>query len=161
MFYDNIHYFLQEYVAWEKTYTSQYGALNDFDYENYLQFVPGGDDVTFRSSQDIVPTGINNLVWDFTGDYFVSDIPGDMYLKNLVLDYDFFTDEYFELSVINDYRIELFHPDSETLYEFEGRGYIEYRQAESAAGGKGTGITGKLRKQKTEKKDNPRSNTRE
>jgi len=27
IFYDNIHYFLQEYEAWEKVYTSDYGAL--------------------------------------------------------------------------------------------------------------------------------------
>ena len=43
VFYDNIHYFLQEYVAWEKTYTSEMGALNEFDYENYLQFLAGGN----------------------------------------------------------------------------------------------------------------------
>ena len=35
VFYDNIHYFLQEYQAWEKTYTSATGTINDFDYENY------------------------------------------------------------------------------------------------------------------------------
>ena len=28
VFYDNIHYFLQEYEAWEKTYTSEFGVLN-------------------------------------------------------------------------------------------------------------------------------------
>ncbi len=52
MFYDNIHYFLQEYEAWEKTYTSEIGAINEFDNENYLQFLAGGSDDTFRSSQD-------------------------------------------------------------------------------------------------------------
>jgi len=31
VFYDNIHYFLQEYEAWEKTYTSEFGAINEFD----------------------------------------------------------------------------------------------------------------------------------
>ena len=35
MFYENITYFLQEYQAWEKTYTSQAGAVNQFDDENY------------------------------------------------------------------------------------------------------------------------------
>ena len=33
IFYDNIHYFLQEYEAWEKTYTSEVGAINEFDNE--------------------------------------------------------------------------------------------------------------------------------
>ena len=42
------------------------------------------------------------------------------------LDYDFFGDDYFELYVINDSTIELYHPDSGTTYEFRGRGYIEY-----------------------------------
>lgn len=42
VFYDNIHYFLQEYEAWEKTYTSEIGAINEFDYENYLQFLAVG-----------------------------------------------------------------------------------------------------------------------
>ena len=27
VFYDNIHYFLQEYEAWEKTYTSEMGVI--------------------------------------------------------------------------------------------------------------------------------------
>ena len=49
-----------------------------------------------------------------------------MYLKTLTLDYDYFDNEYFELSVINDARIELYHPSSETVYEFTGRGYIQY-----------------------------------
>jgi len=44
VFYDNIHYFLQEYEAWEKIYTSNTGALNEFDNENYLQFLSGGND---------------------------------------------------------------------------------------------------------------------
>ena len=48
VFYDNIDYFLQEYEVWEKIYTSDEGALNDFDRENYLQFFPS----YFRSSVD-------------------------------------------------------------------------------------------------------------
>ena len=48
VFYDNIHYFLQEYEAWEKTYTSDYGAVNEFDNENYLQFLAGGNDDTLE-----------------------------------------------------------------------------------------------------------------
>ena len=49
VFYDNIHYFLQEYEAWEKTFTSEIGAINEFDNENYLQFLAGGNDL-LRSS---------------------------------------------------------------------------------------------------------------
>ncbi|TXE16302.1 nicotinic acid mononucleotide adenyltransferase [Psychroserpens burtonensis] len=161
VFYDNIHYFLKEYEAWEKTYTSQMGAINEFDNENYLQFLAGGNDSEFRSSQD---TNIGNpdaIYWDYTGVYGVGDVSGNMYLKTLTLDYDFFDNEYFELSVINDQRIELFHPSSETVYEFTGRGYIQFlRQTDTT----GKRIEGKKelkkRKQKTAKKENPRVNTR-
>jgi hypothetical protein len=161
VFYDNIHYFLQEYEAWEKVYTSDFGALNEFDNENYLQFLSGGNDSTFRSSQD---EGINNpanIYWDYTGVYGVGDIPGNMYLKTLTLDYDFFDNEFFELSVINDGTIELFHADSGTVYEFAGRGYIPYYR-ESDTQGRVTKHVDKpkKRKQKTVKTDNPRENTR-
>lgn len=122
VFYDNINYFIQEYDAWEKIYTSETGALNDFDDENYLQFLPN----FFRSSLDMPGTSISNLQWDFEGDYEVYDVQGDNTLKALTLDYDFFSDDYFELYVINDSTIELYHPDSGTTYEFRGRGYQEY-----------------------------------
>ncbi|WP_339836199.1 nicotinic acid mononucleotide adenyltransferase [uncultured Maribacter sp.] len=122
VFYDNINYFIQEYDAWEKIYTSETGALNDFDDENYLQFLPS----FFRSSLDTPNTNVSNLQWDFEGDYEVYDIQGDSSLKALTLDYDFFSDDYFELYVINDSTIELYHPDSGTTYEFRGRGYQEY-----------------------------------
>lgn len=122
VFYDNINYFLQEYDAWEKIYTSETGALNDFDNENYLQFSPN----FFRSSLDSPNTGVPNLQWDFEGDYQVYDVQGDATLKTLTLDYDFFGDDYFELYVINDSTIELYHPDSGTVYEFKGRGYQQY-----------------------------------
>ena len=61
VFYDNINYFMQEYGAWEKTYTSETGNLNDFDHENFLQFNPA----FFRSSIDANGTPITNLQWDF------------------------------------------------------------------------------------------------
>ncbi|RLJ65433.1 hypothetical protein CLV86_1009 [Lacinutrix venerupis] len=160
VFYDNIHYFVQEYEAWEKTYTSNYGALNEFDNENWLQFLSGGNDSTFRSSQD--PSGINpnNIYWDFTGDYGVQNISGNFYLKNLTLDYDYFDNEYFELSVINDQRIELLHVDSGTVYEFTGRGYIEYlKEGNTVDKSKTSGQ--KKRVQRSAKKDNVRENTRE
>jgi len=163
VFYDNIHYFLQEYEAWEKTYTSDFGALNEFDNENYLQFVAGGGDVTFRSSQDENSIGINDIFWDYTGAYAVGDIANDMYLKTLALDYDYFDNEYFELNVINDAKIELYHEDSGTAYEFEGRGYIEFLRTSNTIN-KSTSETQssvqKKRKQKTPKKENVRENTR-
>ena len=159
VFYDNIHYFLQEYEAWEKTYTSEMGAINEFDNENYLQFLSGGNDSTFRSSQDGFDTIANNLVWDYTGVYGIADIAGNLNLKTLTLDYDFFDNEFFELSVIDDSTIALYHPSSDTVYEFEGRGYIQYLKRSNAKE-KGAISVEKKRKFKNERKDNPRDNTR-
>jgi len=122
VFYDNINYFLQEYDAWEKVYTSEEGALNDFDDENYLQFLPS----FFRSSIDAPGTAVSNLQWDFEGDYQVYDVENDETLKTLTLAYDTMGNDYFELYVINDSTIELYHPSSETVYEFNGRGYQQY-----------------------------------
>ncbi|TVZ15905.1 nicotinic acid mononucleotide adenyltransferase [Maribacter sp. MAR_2009_72] len=122
VFYDNINYFIQEYDAWEKIYTSQAGAINDFDNENYIQFLPD----FFRSSLDAPNTRVSNLQWDYEGNYVVYDVQGDNTLKALTLDYDFFGDDYFELYVINDSTIELYHPSSGTTYEFSGRGYQQY-----------------------------------
>jgi hypothetical protein len=150
---------MQEYEAWGKTYTSMVGVLNEFDNENFLQFLAGGNDSTFRSSQDDIGTNVNNLYWDFVGDYAIGDIGGEMYLKTLTLDYDYFDNEIFELTVINDALIELYHPSSGTYYEFEGRGYIQYLEAHDGSTGKSTSSE-KLRKQKTDKKDNPRVNKR-
>ena len=156
VFYDNILYFLQEYEAWEKTYTSQAGQINEFDNENYLQFLSHNNDTEFRSSQDYGINNPNNIYWDYTGVYNVWDVPNNMYLKELVLNYDGFGNEHFELYVINDGLIELYHNASGTTYEFSGRGYIEFiRNAE----GKQTNKP-KMRKFKNTKKDNPRENTR-
>ena len=160
VFYDNIHYFLQEYEAWEKTYTSDFGAINEFDNENYLQFLAGGNDSTFQSSQDELGMNPANLIWDYTGIYGVGDVNGNMYLKTLTLDYDYFDNEYFELSVINDGKIELFHPSSETIYEFEGRGYIQYLKTSKSKGDDAAGTKDKMRKHRKDKVPNPRENTR-
>ncbi len=165
VFYDNINYFLQEYDAWEKTFVSQTGALNDFDDENYLQFLAGGNDSEFRSSQDVNIGNTNNIFWDYTGLYNVGNITGNTHLKTLTLDYDYFDNEFFELSVINDQKIKLYHADSGTTYEFTGRGYIQYMRN---VAGKSAVIDSKAissdiqkkRKQKTAKKDNPRVNER-
>jgi hypothetical protein len=159
VFYDNIHYFLQEYDAWEKTYTSDFGAINEFDNENYLQFLAGGNDSEFRSSQDNTGMHPSSLYWDYTGIYGVGNVSGNMYLKTLTLDYDFYDNEYFELSVINDGTIELYHPSSQTVYEFKGRGYIQYLK-EGNVKGKETATKEKLRKFKKDKVENPKENTR-
>uniref|UniRef100_UPI0035C8404C nicotinic acid mononucleotide adenyltransferase n=1 Tax=Aurantibacter sp. TaxID=2807103 RepID=UPI0035C8404C len=155
VFYDNIHYFLQEYEAWEKTYTSVYGNLNEFDNENYLQFLTGNNDSEFRSSQDLVTTNPNNLYWDYTGVYGVNNVSGNMYQKHLILDYDYFANEHFELSVVNDQRIELFHASSGTLYEFTGRGYIAYYKEGNTIDKTKTSAE-KKRKQYTPKVENTR-----
>jgi hypothetical protein len=160
VFYDNIHYFLQEYEAWEKTYTSEFGVLNEFDNENYLQFLAGGNDSTFRSSQDDTGMNVNNLLWDYTGLYGVGDVSGNNLLKTLTLDYDSLDNEFFELTVINDSKIELFHPTSETVYEFVGRGYIQFlKSSDDKAKGKKV-QKDKKRKFRKDKVANPRENTR-
>ncbi len=161
VFYDNIHYFLQEYEAWEKTYTSNYGALNEFDNENYLQFLSGGNDSTFRSSQDVNVNIPNYIYWDYTGVYGVGNVSGNRYLKTLTLDYDFFNNEVFELTVINDRVIELFHPNSGTVYKFEGKGYIAYfRNSELQGKAIQKEESPKKREQKTPRIGNLRDNTR-
>ena len=130
VFYDNIEYFLQEYDAWEKTYTSQEGALNEFDSENFLAFTPENI-TTFYSSHDEVGTDIANIFWDYEGDYSVADVLGYDDLKILTLSYDSWGTEEFELSVINDGKISLYHVDSGTTYEFEGIGFIQYLKQSS------------------------------
>lgn len=124
LFYENVEYLLQEYEVWEKTYTSELGALNEFDEENFLRFLPesGG---YFQSSIDPIKTPIQSLVWDYEGSYEVFDT-NDETLKTLTLDYDYLGNDYFELYVINDSTLELYHVDSETVYEFTGRGFIQY-----------------------------------
>ncbi len=131
VFYDNIEYFLQEYDAWEKTYTSQTGALNEFDKENFLAFTPENL-TTFYSSQDDYGTNIANIYWDYVGDYNVANVQGYDNLKILTLSYDSWGTEEFELSVINDRKISLYHINSGTTYEFTGRGYIQYLKTSSA-----------------------------
>ena len=160
VFYDNIHYFLQEYNAWEKVYTSDYGAINEFDNENYLQFLAGGNDSEFKSSQDNIGKNISNLYWDYTGLYGIGNVNNDMYLKILTLDYDYFDNEQFELSVINDGKIELYHAASGTVYRFEGRGYIQYLKEDNSKGGTTNIEANKMRKFKSERVENPRENNR-
>ncbi|WP_372766420.1 hypothetical protein [Lutibacter sp.] len=144
IFYDNIEYFLQEYQAWEKTYTSDAGDLNEFDNENFLQFTPENL-TTFYSSQDNFGTPIANIYWDYVGDYTVANVKGYDNLKILTLDYDLAGNEEFELTVINDKEISLYHISSGTTYEFTGRGYIQYLKPSSILAKSATSDTGRAR----------------
>ena len=125
LFYENIEYFLQEYVAWEKINTSNNGAINPFDEENFLQFTPENN-TTFYSSKDSFGTNVDNISWGFTGSYQIYDVQNYEDLKILTLNYDGGDNEEFELSVINDSKVSLYHISSETTYEFNGRGFIQY-----------------------------------
>jgi len=124
LFYENIEYFLQEYVAWEKV-TTNGGVANAFDDENYLAFTPENI-TTFYSSQDGFGTQVDYIDWSYVGGYEIYDVTGYEDLKILTLNYDGGDIEEFELSVINDGRIELYNVDSQTTYEFSGRGFIQY-----------------------------------
>lgn len=130
VFYENVNYFLQEYGAWEKTFTSEVGAINEFDDENYLQFFSDNGGV-FRSSVDKAGMPLANLQWDYEGQYEVFDT-NDETLKTLTLDYDFMGNDYFELYVIDDGTIELYHVASETIYEYGGRGFVQYLKSKEA-----------------------------
>lgn len=125
LFYENIEYFMQEYVAWEKTNTSTSGALNPFDEEIFLQFTPENN-TTFYSSKDSFGTNIDNINWDFVGSYQIYDVQNYEDLKILTLNYDGGDNEEFELSVINDSKVSLYHISSQTTYEFNGRGFIQF-----------------------------------
>ena len=125
LFYENIEYFLQEYIAWEKTDTSVSGAMNPFDEENFLQFTPENN-TTFYASKDLFGTDIDAINWDFVGSYQIFDVQDYDDLKILTLNYDGGDNEEFELSVINDGKVSLYHVSSETTYEFDGRGFIQY-----------------------------------
>jgi len=134
VFYDNIHYFLQEYKTWEKVFTSEYGVLNEFDNENYLKFSYHGSGENFKSSQDAVGIPIQDIFYDYTGHYEVRDIINTFDKKTLTLDYDYLGNEFFELSVINDSKIELFHSRSKTVYQFVGRGHIQFKSSGNKKG---------------------------
>lgn len=132
LFYENIEYFLQEYVAWERISISATGASGAFDDENYLQFTPENN-TTFYSSHDPFGTNIDNILWDFVGSYQVFDVQGYQDLKILTLNYDSGDTEEFELSVINDQRVRLFNVVTQTTYDFAGRGFIQFLKGETKA----------------------------
>ena len=124
LFYENIEYFLQEYTNWEKIRTIG-GIQNAFDNENYLAFTPENN-TTFYSSQDNIGKPIEHINWTFIGGYEIYDVNGYEDLKILTLNYENGDIEEFELSVLNDQRIELYNIVSETTYEFSGRGFVQY-----------------------------------
>ncbi len=130
VFYDNIEYFLQEYSAWEKIDTTG-GVTNAFDEENFLAFIPENVSA-FQSSKDNIGTNLTNLLWDFTGAYEVFDVQGYDNLKVLTLNYDGNSNEEFELSVIDDGTISLYHNNSDTTYEFGGLDNIIYKRNSDA-----------------------------
>jgi len=125
LFYENIEYFLQEYVAWEKISTSNSGTINAFDEEMFLQFTPENN-TTFYSSKDPFGTDIDIINWNFVGSYNIYDVQNYNNLKILTLNYDGGDNEEFELSVINDSKVSLYHISSQTTYEFNGRGFIQF-----------------------------------
>ena len=86
---------------------------------------------TFYSSRDDFGINIADIYWDYVGDYAVADVQGYDNLKILTLDYDSWGNEEFELIVINDEKISLYHIASETTYEFTGRGYIQFLKPDS------------------------------
>lgn len=130
LFYENIEYFLQEFIAWEKTATTG-GAPNAFDAENYLQFTPENR-TTFYSAQDVFGTNIDSIEWSYVGGYEVFDVIGYEDLKIVTLNYDGGAVEEFELSVINDETISLYHINTGTTYDFSGRGFIQYLKGQKA-----------------------------
>ena len=124
LFYENIEYFLQEYAAWKKV-NAIGGTANAFDDEKFLAFTPENI-TTFYSSQDNLGTNIDLINWDYVGGYEVFDVTGYEDLKILTLNYDGGDIEEFELSVINDSKISLYHIESETTYKFSGKGFTQY-----------------------------------
>ena len=128
LFYENIEYFLQEYIAWEKS-DAVGGTLNTFDEENYLAFTPENI-TTFYSSQDGFGTDIDTIDWSYVGGYEVYDVTGYQDLKILTLNYDGGDIEEFELSVLNDSNIRLYHLNSDTTYDFSGRGFVQFLKGE-------------------------------
>lgn len=130
LFYENIEYFLQEYRAWAKV-DAIGGTPNTFDAENFLRFTPENI-TTFESSQDEFGTQIARIKWDYVGGYEVFDINGYEDLKILELNYDNGDLEEFELTIENDGKINLYHLNSETTYNFLGKGFIQLLKSENS-----------------------------
>lgn len=157
LFYENIEYFLQEYIAWEKTTTTG-GVPNAFDEENFLAFTPE-DITTFYSSQNGFGTNIDSIDWSYIGGYEVYDVTGYEDLKILTLNYDGGDIEEFELSVINDRTISLYHLNTETTYNFSGRGFVQYLKSDKKTKTSKSAVRNSNRKRtKIERKQKVRRN---
>ena len=157
LFYENIEYFLQEYIAWQKV-AAVGGTENVFDEENYLAFTPENI-TTFYSSKDESVTDIDYLDWSFVGEYEVYDVTGYQNLKVLTLNYDEGDIEEFELSVINDSNIRLYHLNSGTTYDFSGRGFTQYLKGEkNVKNAKSTVRNNNRKRTKIERKTKVRRN---
>ena len=113
---------------WEKV-DAFGGSQNTFDEENHLAFTPENI-TTFYSSQDEFGTDIDHIDWSYVGGYEVYDVTGYQDLKSLTLNYDGGDIEEFELSVLNDSNIRLYHLNSDTTYDFSGRGFVQYLKGE-------------------------------
>ena len=131
LFYENIEYCLQEFIAWEKIATIG-GISNPFDAENYLQFSPENN-TSFYSSHDVFGTNIDLIDWSYVGGYEIFDVLDYEDLKILTLNYDGGDIEEFELSVLNDETIRLFHFNTATTYDFSGQGFIQYLKGDNKA----------------------------
>lgn len=118
LFYDNLDLMVQEYDGWEKTYVSDDGDLNPFDDENYLTFFYEDGDNTFLSSIDETGLEIGDVIWDYQGLYNIT-----IDSQILTLNYDGGDTEKFDLTVINDNVLEMYHLSSGTTYQFTGRGF--------------------------------------
>ncbi|GIJ95239.1 hypothetical protein [Capnocytophaga stomatis] len=122
LFFENMQYFLQEYNFWEKTYTSREGAMNPFDNENFIRFYSLHGDYIFETREH--PNITTPL---FRGIYTVDDVRNANDVKILNLNYRNET-ESFEVRVLNDREIELFHINSRTTYRFRGVQNIIYKK---------------------------------
>lgn len=132
LFFENIEYFLQEYNVWEKVFVSKEGTTNAFDNENFLAFEQKNT-TTFYASRDKVGTAIANLKWNFTGKYEIFDVNNTNEIKILTLNYNTGDKEEFELSVINDETVQLYHVTSKTTYKFQGREFLQYLRPSSTS----------------------------
>jgi len=130
LFYENITYFLQEYETWTKTYEDIIDPNAVFRAENHLAFFVDGNTNSFNSSIDAPNTSINNIQWDFAGTYEVYNTSTED-VKSLELRYDINNEqEAFELQILDDNTIRLLNLNSDNLYEFRGRSYIQYMRAQ-------------------------------
>ena len=90
-----------------------------------MQFSP--ENITsFYSSHDVFGTNIDLVDWSYVGGYEIFDVLDSEDLKILTLNYDGGDIEEFELSVLNDETIRLYHFNTATTYDFSGQGFIQY-----------------------------------